>query len=84
VPFSIGPRICAGMAFGMTEAILCVAMLAQRFRLALAPGHVMEPLCRVSLRPGPGDDLPMLLHRRNANANAAPAEAAAVCPFGHG
>ena len=87
VPFSIGPRICAGMAFGMTEAILCVAMLAQRFKLALAPGHVMEPVCRVSLRPGPSDDLPMLLHRRSMSSRtstAAPATAAPGCPFGHG
>ncbi|MGH7880899.1 MAG: cytochrome P450, partial [Candidatus Binataceae bacterium] len=28
IPFSIGPRICAGMSFGLTEAILCLATLA--------------------------------------------------------
>src|SRR6202007_1453007 len=25
IPFSVGPRICAGAAFGLTEAILCIA-----------------------------------------------------------
>jgi cytochrome P450 len=43
VPFSIGPRTCVGMAFGLTEAILCVATLAQRFWLRLAAGHKVEP-----------------------------------------
>ncbi len=85
VPFSIGPRICAGMAFGLTEAILCVATLAKQFKLQLKPGHVVEPVCRVSLRPG--DDLPMTLHRRRAapqSAEAVVAAPAAACPFGHG
>jgi cytochrome P450 len=34
VPFSIGPRICAGLSFGITEAVLCLATLAQSFRSA--------------------------------------------------
>ena len=63
VPFSVGPRVCAGMAFGLTEAILCVVTLAQRFALKLHDGHRMEPICRVSLRPG--DTLPMTLHLRH-------------------
>ena len=67
VPFSVGPRVCAGQAFGLTEAILCLATLAQRVKLRLAPDAVVEPTCRLTLRPG--DSLPMLLqlaslHRR--------------------
>jgi cytochrome P450 len=62
VPFSVGPRVCAGQAFGLTEAILCLATLAQRVRLRLAPGAVVEPVCRLTLRPG--DALPMLVERR--------------------
>lgn len=86
VPFSIGPRTCAGMAFGLTEAILCVATLAQRYSLRLAAGHEMQPICRVSLRPG--DALPMTIHRRGPSspptASTSAPVAVAVCPFGHG
>ena len=63
LPFSVGPRICAGVAFGQTEAILCLATLAQRFRLRLAPGAIVEPVCRLTLRPG--DDLRMLIEKRS-------------------
>jgi cytochrome P450 len=62
IPFSTGPRICAGAAFGLTEAILCLATLAQRVRLRLASDAVVEPVCRLSLRPG--DDLRMLIDSR--------------------
>jgi cytochrome P450 len=57
IPFSVGPRVCAGMAFGLTEAILCVATLAQRFKLRMKPGHQAEATCRITLRPG--EKLPM-------------------------
>jgi cytochrome P450 len=62
IPFSIGPRICAGAAFGLTEAILCIATIAQRARLRLAPDAVVTPVCRLTLRPG--DDLRMFVERR--------------------
>jgi cytochrome P450 len=62
IPFSVGPRVCAGQAFGLTEAILCLATLAQRARLRLAPGAIVEPICRLTLRPG--DALPMLVEPR--------------------
>ena len=63
IPFSTGPRICAGAAFGQTEAILCIATLAQRVRLRLAPDAVVAPVCRLTLRPG--DDLRMFVERRD-------------------
>jgi cytochrome P450 len=63
VPFSVGPRICAGAAFGLTEAILCIATLAQCARLRLAPGAVATPICRLTLRPG--DDLRMFVESRD-------------------
>jgi cytochrome P450 len=69
VPFSIGPRICAGAAFGLTEAILCLATLGQRFRLRLAAGTVVAPICRLTLRPG--KRLPMTVHPRTASLSAA-------------
>lgn len=63
IPFSVGPRICAGAAFGLTEAILCIATLAQRVRLRLAPDAAVTPVCRLTLRPG--DDLRMLIEPRD-------------------
>ena len=84
VPFSIGPRICAGMAFGQTESILCLAILAQSFRLRLKPGTNVQPICRMTLRPG--DALPMTAEPRTVVAvapGAAVAAFAPACPFGH-
>jgi cytochrome P450 len=63
LPFSTGPRICPGAAFGLTEAILCLATMAQRARLRLAPNAVVEPVCRLTLRPG--NDLRMLVEPRD-------------------
>ena len=62
VPFSIGPRICAGLQFGMTESILSLAILAQKFDLKLKDGADIQPVARLTLRPG--DSLPMILHSR--------------------
>lgn len=64
VPFSIGPRICTGAAFALTEAVLCLATLAQGFRLRLRPGWPVMPVCRLTLRPGAF--LPMRIEPRNA------------------
>ncbi|WP_205910776.1 cytochrome P450 [Paroceanicella profunda] len=71
IPFAIGPRICPGLTFGLTEAILCLATLAQAFELDLAEGHVVRTQCRLTLRPG--DTLPMLLRPRAAGAPASAA-----------
>jgi cytochrome P450 len=51
IPFSAGPRVCAGLNFGLTEAIICLAMIARAFRLHLRPGFRATPVCRLSLRP---------------------------------
>ncbi len=71
VPFSIGPRICTGAAFGLTEAILCLATLAQGFRLRLRPGWEVMPVCRLTLRPG--ERLPMRLEPRRPAARTSAA-----------
>lgn len=62
IPFAAGPRLCPGLQFGLTEAILCLAILAQRFRLRVVDGHKVEPQCRLTLRPRGG--LPMTLQAR--------------------
>lgn len=63
IPFALGPRVCTGAAFGLTEAVLCLATLAAGFAPRLAAGAVVHPVCRLTLRPG--DTLPMHLDRRH-------------------
>jgi cytochrome P450 len=62
MPFGGGPRICIGASFALTEAVLIVAAVAQRYRLRLKPGHPVEPVGLITLRPRYG--LPMTLERR--------------------
>jgi cytochrome P450 len=79
IPFSVGPRICSGMAFGQAEAILCIATVAQAFMLRLEPGHRVEVTCRLTLRPG--DKLPMrLIARTPARAGGKRRPPRLACP----
>jgi cytochrome P450 len=64
IPFGAGPRICIGAAFAMTEAMLILATIAQRYRLHLKPGHPVEPQGLITLRPRYG--LRMTLERRQS------------------
>jgi len=54
LPFGGGPRICIGNGFAIAEAQVIIAAIAQRYRVRLAPGHTVEPIGRVSLRPKTG------------------------------
>ncbi len=62
LPFSVGPRVCLGKSFGITESVLAIAIIAQRFRLSLAPETEVTHECRLTLRPK--GKLPMTLHLR--------------------
>ncbi|HZT52364.1 MAG TPA: cytochrome P450 [Stellaceae bacterium] len=62
IPFGAGPRICIGAAFAMTEAMLTLARLAQRYRARLVPGHPVEPHGLITLRARHG--IRMVLERR--------------------
>lgn len=85
LPFSNGPRKCIGDYFGMLETEIVVAMMAQRYRLDLVPGHPVVPQPGITLRQQYG--LPMTIHRRQppvARTHALPQIAhvdAAQCPF---
>ena len=59
LPFSVGPRVCLGLRFGLTESILCLAILAQKYSPKIGDGHKVDISCRLTLRPG--DSLPMRL-----------------------
>lgn len=62
IPFGAGPRICIGAALAMTEAVLIIATVAQRYRLHLKPGHPVVPQGLITLRPRYG--LRMILEGR--------------------
>ena len=49
-PFGAGNRVCIGEGFAWTEAMLLVAAIAQRWRLAIDPSHPIEPLPLITLR----------------------------------
>ncbi len=53
-PFGAGPRVCVGASFAMIEATLLLAMPQQKCHLDLVPGHPIEILGSVTLRPKHG------------------------------
>jgi cytochrome P450 len=53
-PFGGGRRLCIGESFARVEATLVLATVARRFALRLEPGHPVELLPRVTLRPKHG------------------------------
>jgi cytochrome P450 len=63
LPFGGGPRVCIGATLAMTEAMLILALLAQRFRLRLKEGQHVTLQTRITLRPKNGM-LTHLEHRR--------------------
>ncbi len=62
LPFSMGPRVCAGAAFALQEATLLLAELLRRYRFLPAPGHTPVPVARLTLRSANG--LPLVVERR--------------------
>ena len=62
LPFGGGPRVCIGASLALSEILIVLAVLAQRYRLALAPGHEVELRHQVTMRPLGG--LPMIVTRR--------------------
>ncbi|MCZ7567118.1 MAG: cytochrome P450 [Ardenticatenaceae bacterium] len=73
-PFSGGPRQCIGNAFAMMEAQLILAMVAQRYRLDLVPGHSVEAEPTVTLRPRHG--ILVTLHEQAGGGDFRPATVA--------
>lgn len=74
LPFGAGPRGCIGSVFALQETTLAVASIARQFELAVAPGHEVWPVHRITLRPRGG--LPMLIrNRKGASTRFIPSSA---------
>lgn len=52
LPFAAGPHMCIGWAFAMQELKVVLAMLVQRYRLALVPNALIAP--SIGMRPARG------------------------------
>jgi cytochrome P450 len=50
-PFGAGTRQCIGESFAWMEGVLLLATLGQKWKLALVPGHRVEPEPLITLRP---------------------------------
>ena len=66
LPFGMGPRVCMGAAFALQEATLILAQLVRHHRLEAVPGHVPQPVGRLTIRSANG--VRLRLWRREARA----------------
>jgi cytochrome P450 len=58
LPFGIGPRVCIGAQFALTEATLVLASMIQAFRIERADDDPVKPVAIVTTQP----DHPPLFH----------------------
>jgi cytochrome P450 len=61
LPFGMGPRVCMGAAFALQEAALILSSVVRNFRLEAIPGHVPQPVGRLTIRSANG--VRLRLHR---------------------
>jgi unspecific monooxygenase len=51
MPFGIGPRVCVGAQFALTEATLVLASMIQAFHIARVDDEPVEPIAIVTTQP---------------------------------
>lgn len=49
IPFSVGPHVCLGSAFAITEMLLVLATILPKYRLKLVDAETVKPLGMVTL-----------------------------------
>ncbi|MFC9250436.1 cytochrome P450 [Amycolatopsis thailandensis] len=84
IPFSAGHHKCIGDNFVRTDMAVAVATICSRWYVRLAPGHHVEEVARITLRP---NKMPMIVHPRERNVfadrkrRAQQDEGETSCPF---
>jgi len=51
LPFGLGPHICPGQKFALTEAKIILAKILQKYTLSLVEGEKPEPVILILTRP---------------------------------
>jgi cytochrome P450 len=51
LPFGVGPRVCIGAQFALTEATLVLARLVQAFEIGRADSRPVTPVAAITTRP---------------------------------
>ena len=51
LPFGIGPRVCVGAQFALTEAVLVLARLVRQFVISRADNRPVVPVAAITVRP---------------------------------
>ena len=69
LPFGVGPHTCIASNMGTIEAVFGLAMLFQRYRLALMAGTDVKPKVRMSVQFADGPR--MRVERRPDRSDAA-------------
>ena len=78
LPQGLGPKRCMGMRLLPVEIPFVLATVARRWRLDVQPGHRVELLPKVTLKPKGG--LPMIPTARTPAASEAPTEDGSATP----
>lgn len=59
IPFSVGPRVCLGAFFAVTEIKLVIARVMQKYRVSVAPNARIDTIVDFVIKPAKG--LPMIV-----------------------
>ncbi len=68
LPFSSGPRVCAGAGFAMAEGVLMLAMLVRAFRFIRVEGREPAPVAHLTVRAK--DGIWLRVERRGVGENS--------------